>query len=119
MPTNVTAIDGLEKLRKGLTGPERKIVRFVVAQYERDLIESLPELNEGVQTAEAEGSFTDTLQIKKGKRGRFKAKLTPRVRIPRESTEFDLHIGTEGQLELGLPADYDDNPDPGGDGEPE
>jgi hypothetical protein len=94
----------LEQLRKGMTPAERKITTAIVAQFERDLIDALPEIQEGVQTGEAEGSFSVTLQIKAAKKSarRFVAKLKPRVRVPREVTEFDMHLGTDGQLALGF-----------------
>ncbi len=104
---NVTPIDGLDELRKGLTPGHRKIVRAYIRQVERDFIEALPELNEGVNTSGAEGSISTTFAIKKAKHGRFAGTLTCRVRTPREPTEFDLHIGDDHQLELGLPPGWD------------
>jgi hypothetical protein len=63
-------------------------------------------LNAGVNTAKASGSFSSTLQVSKAKRGRFSGKLSTRVRTPREATEFDFHVGDDGQLQLGLPPGY-------------
>ena len=100
----------LDDLRRSLTAGEKKIVRAVVAQYERDLIEALPELNAGVNTADAEGSFSSTLSVKAGKRGRFKGMLAPRVRVPKEKTEFDFHLNDDGQLDFGLPSGWQDEP---------
>lgn len=110
MATNVTAIksDSLEALRKALTPAHKKIVREVIAVVERELIEALPELQDGVNTAGASGSFSCTLGIKKAKRGRFAGTLSARVRTPREPTEFDFHIAEGGQLSLGLPKGWDD-----------
>lgn len=98
----------LTDLRATLTPSQRKVVRVVADQFERELIESLPELNAGVRTAQASGSFSSTLQVKKAKRGRFAAKFSTRVRTPREAVEIDLHLADDGQLSLGLPPGYDD-----------
>lgn len=120
MTGNVTAIksDTLDALRKAMTPAHKKIVRTVLATVERELIEALPELQEGVNTSAAEGSFSCTLAIKKAKKGRFVGKLSARVRTPREPTEFDFHVADDGQLELGLPAGWDDgNNDDEGDEE--
>ena len=55
------------------------IVRAVVAQYERQLIEALPEVNAGVNTSDASGSFTATLQVEKpSKKQNPKPRSTPR-----------------------------------------
>lgn len=110
-----------------LSPGQRKIVTSVTAAYQRELIEALPEIQAGVQTSGAQGSFTTTLDIKHAKKGRFKALLKPRVRRPREATEFDMHIDADGQLSLGLPAGWQDEPEPDeqkkvpgrGDGDPE
>lgn len=99
----------LEDLRKGLTAGQRKIVKAVVGHIERELIETLPELNAGVQTSAASGSFTSTLQISKAKKGRFKAEIGARIRVPREKLELDMHLGSDNQLELGLPAGFGDD----------
>lgn len=105
----------LKELRAGLPAGQRKWIDAVVAQFERELIEAGPELNAGVNTAQASGSFSATLQITKAKKGRFKAKLACRVRTPREAFELDMHIADDGQLALGLPkgwsADEADDPD--------
>ena len=106
----VTPIDGLDELRKTLTPGHRKIVRAYVRQVERDFIDALPELQEGVNTSAAEGSFSATFAIKKAKKGRFSGKLTCRVRTPREPTEFDFHIDDDRQLLLGLPPGWDTDP---------
>jgi len=98
----------LAQLRKELPAGQKKIVSAVMAILERDLIEVLPELNAGVQTSAAQGSWSPTLQIKKAKQGRFSATLGSRVRTPREKIELDMHIDTDGQLSLGLPKDWDD-----------
>jgi hypothetical protein len=94
----------LEQLRKGLTAAEREITAAITAQFERDLMDALPEIQEGVQTSSGEGSFSVTLQVVAAKKSarRFIAKLKPRVRVPREVTEFDMHLSTDGQLALGF-----------------
>lgn len=94
----------------GLTAGQRKIVQAVTSQFQRELIEALPEIQAGVQTSGAQGSFSTTLDIKHAKKGRFKGVLRPRVRRPREATEFDMHIDSDGQLSLGLPAGWQDDP---------
>lgn len=94
-------------MRKALSEGEAKIVTTVIERIERDLIEALPELNEGVNTAAASGSFSSTLQIKSGKRGRFKATVSSRVRTPREPYEIDMHVSDDGQLALGLPEGWE------------
>ncbi len=109
--SNVTPIDGLDELRKGLTPGHRKIVRAYIRQVERDFIEALPELNEGVNTSAAQGSFSATFAIKKAKHGRFSGTLSCRVRTPREPTEFDFYVSDDRQLELGLPPGWDPKPD--------
>jgi hypothetical protein len=106
--TALPAPESLEALRKTLTAGHEKIVRSVMAAAERELIDSLPELQDGVNTAAAEGSFSLTLTIKKAKRGRFAGKLTCRVRTPREPTEFDFHVAEDGQLSLGVPDGWDE-----------
>jgi hypothetical protein len=104
----------LEALRKSLTTAERKIVTAVTNQFERDLIDALPEIQEGVQTSAAEGSFSTTLQIKAAKKSarRFIATLKPRVRVPREPTEFDMHVADDGQLALGFLEEKAAEPEP-------
>jgi hypothetical protein len=84
-----------------------------MGHVERELIDVLPELNAGVQTSAASGSFSTTLQIARAKKGRFKASISARVRSPREKLELDMHIGNDGQLELGLPKGWDDGLDGG------
>jgi hypothetical protein len=96
----------LAQLRKGLPDGQRKIVGAVIAQIERELIDILPELNAGVQASAASGSATFTLQIARARKGRFKAEIAARVRTPREKLELDMHVGTDGQLSLGLPAGW-------------
>lgn len=98
----------LKDMRAKLTPGHRKIVAAVIDHVERELIEVLPELNAGVQTSAASGSFTTTLQISKAKKGRFKADIGARVRVPREKLELDMHIGDDGQLSLGLPTGWEE-----------
>jgi hypothetical protein len=112
MATNVTAIDPLESLRKALTPAERKIVRAVMSGIERKFIDALPEVQAGVESSGAQGSFTATMAILKGKRDRFAGRLTTRVRTPSEPIEFDFHIDTSGQLALGLPPGWDGDDGP-------
>lgn len=107
-PINPDAPKDLAQLRKELPAGQKKIVSAVMAFLERDLIEVLPELNAGVQTSAAQGSWSPTLQVKKGKKGRFSATLGSRVRFPREKIELDMHIDDDGQLSLGLPKGWDD-----------
>jgi hypothetical protein len=101
----------LEALRAALPPGQRKIVRVVVGHFERLLIEKLPELNAGVNTAQASGSFSATLQIAKAKKGRFAGKLSSRVRTPSEPIEIDLHLDDANQLTLGLPPSWDGGAD--------
>ena len=100
----------LEQLRKEMTPGQKKIVAAVMQVLEKDLIEVLPELNAGVQTSAAQGSWSPTLQIKQAKQGRFAATLGSRIRVPREKVELDMHIGNDGQLSLGLPKDWNNDP---------
>jgi hypothetical protein len=104
----------LAQLRKELPAGQKKIVATVMAILEKDLIEVLPELNAGVQTSAAQGSWSPTLQIKKAKKGRFSATLGSRIRVPRESVELDMHVDDDGQLSLGLPQGWEPDGDPGG-----
>ncbi len=103
----------LSELRKTLPTGQRKIVQYVMEHLERELIDALPELNDGVQTSAAQGSFSATLAIKKAKKGRFLGTLASRVRTPREPIQIDLHIDDSGQLSFGNPDGWE--PD-GGDG---
>ena len=100
----------LAELRKMLSVGQRKIVDHVIKHLERELIDALPELNDGVQTSAAQGSFSATLSIKKAKKGRFSGTLASRVRTPREPIEIDLHIDDSGQLSFGNPAGWDTAP---------
>ncbi len=109
--SNVTQIDqgdSLKELREGLSKSHRKIMKAILPEIERELIDSLPELEDGVNTSGASGSVSITLAIRAGKRGRFLGKLSARVRTPRESIEFDFHVGDDNQLELGLPPGWDE-----------
>ena len=108
MATNVTAINPLETLRKGLTTAERKIARAVMAGMERKFIDALPEVQAGVESSGAQCSFSATMAILKGKQDRFVGRLTTRVRTPSEPIEFDFHIDpSTKQLTLGLPPGWD------------
>ena len=111
----------LKDLRASLPLGQRKIVAAVVERFERELIGALPELNAGVNTAQAEGSFSTTLKVVKAKKGRFKGSLSCRVRTPREPYELDMHIDDDGQLSLGLPKGWQaDEPRAGADdGDPD
>lgn len=113
MADNVTTLrtegpESIKDLMAKLPAGTRKIINAVTVQFQRDLIERFPELNAGVNSAGAEGSYSTTLQIKAGKKGRFRGTLKPKVRTPGEMTEFDMHIDIDGQLSLGLPADWSD-----------
>jgi len=99
----------LKDLMAGLTLGQRKIVATVTNQFQRELIAAFPEIQAGVATSGAQGSFSVTLDVKHAKKGRFKGTLKPRVRRPREATEFDMHIDTDGQLSLGLPDGWQDD----------
>lgn len=103
-----TAEKTLGELRKGLSEGQRKIVATVVGHIERELIDILPELQAGIATSAASGSATFTLQIARAKKGRFKADISARVRTPREKLELDMHVGSDGQLSLGLPKGWID-----------
>jgi hypothetical protein len=106
---SVTPIDPLEKLRQSLTTGQRKAIRAVINQAERELIDAWPELTEGARSSARQGSWTVTLDLKAAKHdGHFLGKLNPRVRVPKEPTEFDFHEADNGQLELGLPKGWDD-----------
>ena len=91
----------LEELRKGLTEEQLRIVGKVMEYTEIELIESLPELNAGVNTSAAKGSFSMTLSIAAAKKS-FRATVSSRIRVPREPYEIDMHLD-DGQLALGLP----------------
>jgi len=106
----------LRELRQSLPESQRKIVQEVMAHIESELIDAFPELNMGVQTATASGSFSATLQIKGGKRGRFVGKVSARVRTPREPFEIDMHIDDDEQLSLGLPTNWNEGEGEGGEG---
>ena len=103
----------LKDLMAGLTAGQRKVVVAVSAQFQRELIEALPELQAGVKSSGANGSFSVTLDVSHAKKGRLKGMLKPRVRRPREPTEFDFHVDDDGQLSLGLPSGWE--PDGGAD----
>ncbi len=100
----------LAELRKQLPPGQRSVVKQVMAHMEREVIESFPELNDGVQTSAAEGSISLTLQVKAAKNGNFKGTVSTRVRSPREPLQIDMHMGDDNQLALGLP---DPDPDQG------
>ncbi len=105
MSTNVTPIDRLDKARQGLSSGQQKVVRAVMYAAELEMIDALPELTDGVRSSARQGSWTVTLELRAvGKsEEHFKATLKPRVRVPKEPTEFDFHLGEDRQLELGLP----------------
>lgn len=103
--TNVTAIDPLEHARETLTKGQQKLVRAVMRQAELEIIDALPELTDGARSSARQGSWTVTLDLKAvGKsEDHFKATLRPRIRVPKEPTEFDVMLGDDRQLELGIP----------------
>lgn len=105
----------LKDMRATLSDGQRKIVQTVLGHIERELIDTLPELNAGVKTSAASGSFSVTLQVKHQKRGRFVASVGARIRTPREKLELDMHLAEDGQLSLGLPDGWDEAEE--GDGE--
>lgn len=107
--TTATGDLSMKDLRATLTPNHRKIVSEVMGQLERELIAALPELQAGVNTAAASGSFSATLQISKARK-RFKGKLSARVRTPREPYELDFHLD-DGQLTLGLGPDAEEDED--------
>lgn len=76
------------------------IVEDVMEHIGKELADAIPELNEAVQFGDGEGSFSVTLQIKRGKKNRFTATLKSRVRSPRPPIEIDMHL-ENGQLRLG------------------
>ncbi len=97
----------LADLRARTSAPHLKVVKAAVAAFERRLLEKFPEVQAGVASSAASGSFTATLEVRKAKKGRFVGALKARVRTPIEPIEFDLHIGRDGQLSLGLPAGWE------------
>lgn len=97
------------KAPSGLTKGQQEIVQRVMDHVQAELIAVLPELNAGIQTSGSGGSFSCTLDIKPAKKGRFSARVSARVRTPREPLELDMHIASDGQLELGLPPGFDGN----------
>lgn len=79
----------------------KPIVQDVALHFEKELSDSIAELNEAVIVGEGEASFSCTIQIKKGKKGKFTATMKSRVRAPRAPIEISMHLNTKGQLELG------------------
>jgi len=81
----------------------RPIIDTVEQHFGKELADCIGELNEAVQVGEGQASFSVTLQIKRGKAGRFVATLTSRVRAPREPVTIDMHVDEDtGQLALGF-----------------
>ena len=76
----------------------------------------IAELNGAVQTGEGQASFSTTLQIKRGKKGRFTATLTSRVRAPRPPVTIDMHV-ENGQLVMGFDERKHGIPDEAAEGE--
>lgn len=99
----------MKDLMADLSAGQRKVVQAVTAEFQRELIEALPEVEAGVRTSGAQGSFSATLDVKHAKKGRFRGTLKCRVRRPREPAEFDFHVDDTGQLSLGLPDGWSDN----------
>ena len=106
------AADPILSLAKG----QQAVVEAVVKQFRSELIETFPELNLGVQTSAASGSFSATLSIVKARKNRFSGKLKCRIRTPREPLEIDMHLDEDQQLSFGAPTEgwEDDDSDVGG-----
>ena len=98
----------MRAIKGGLSEGQSQIIETVMNHVRSELVEILPELQAGIATSAAGGSFSCTLQIKPAKKGRFKATVGARVRSPRESLELDMHVSDDGQLSLGLPPGWAD-----------
>lgn len=112
-PGEAHTTPSLKELMESLTAGQRKVVQSVTATFQRELIDALPEVEAGVKTSGAQGSFSVTLDVKHAKKGRFKGLLKSRVRRPREPVEFDFHVDTDGQLSLGIPEGWSEDPGAG------
>lgn len=110
--TGSDSADLLKTARERLSGDERKIVKRIIAHYELDLIEALPEIIAGVRASGKQSSFTETVTLKPAKKSNLHIALAPRVRAAREGTEFEAHIDGDNQLALGW-VEAEDAPDEG------
>ncbi len=115
MGSTVTPIgkgDAIDEKWKAMPKGVKAAIQFCAEEYRRNLIDAWEEVNAGVNSAKAEGSISNTLAIKADRagRGRFRATMTSRVRTPQEPVEIDLHLDKDGQLSLGLPPGWDENP---------
>lgn len=102
----------LRAARERLSADERKIVKRVLAQYELDLIDALPEMLAGVRASAKQSSFTETVAMKPAKRSNLTIRLEPRVRTGRAAVEFEAHIDDSNQLSLGW-VEVEDDPEAG------
>lgn len=94
--------DLLKAARERLSADERKIVKRIVAHYELDLIDSLPEMLAGLRAAKSkQASYTETITMKRAKGNNFSVVGAPRVRAPKAGFDFAVHIDESNQLALG------------------
>lgn len=110
--SNGDSADVLKAARERLSADERKIVKRIVAQYEIDLIDAMPEMLAGVRASAKQASFTETVTLKPAKKNNLHVALAPRVRAARAGLEFEAHIDESNQLALGW-VEAEDEPEEG------
>jgi hypothetical protein len=110
-------VDLLKAARERLSADERKIARRIIAQFELDLLDALPELIAGVRASGKQSSFSETVALKPAKKQNLHISLAPRVRAAREVVEFEAHIDDSNQLALGWVEAEDEPEDEDEDGE--
>lgn len=103
----------LTEARARLSKDEKALVRRIAAEFERGLIEALPEMLAGVRASGKQSSFTETVSLKKAKGANLHVGIEPRVRTGREQIRFEAHITETNQLSLGwIEAEDESDEDP-------
>lgn len=110
-------LTGLKEKRASLAPDERKLVTRVMNHIEEELIDSFPEMINGVKVSQKQSSFSPTISLNRAKRQNLKVRVDARVRAARESLEFEARLTDDDQLALGW--DHaDEGEDDGDDAEP-
>lgn len=101
----------LKSKRDALPKGEKQIVKRVVDAFEERLIDAIGELVGGLENGR-QSSFSATMALKMAKGRNVSVIVAPRVRAPRESTEFEVHLTDDRQLEMGwLDVEEDEDDD--------
>jgi hypothetical protein len=83
-------------------------VERAVDAFEAMLIGAISELVAGLENGR-QSSFSVTVAFKTAKGRNVSVVVAPRVRAPRESTEFEVHLTDDRQLEMGWLAVEEDD----------